>query len=859
MTFVFPLLLGGLACASIPVLLHLIVRQKPQTLPFPALRFLVQKQKTNLRKLRLRHLLLLTLRMVLIAALCLALAQPRLFYDRLDLGSERPIAAVLIFDTSASMEYKHGDTTRLEVAKQRGLELLEQLPEGCRLLVFDTADVLHERAAAPWLKSLDEARKRIAGLKVRPANAPVTRSLEKALRRCDELARTGDDPEGQRLVRFVCVFTDRTRGCWESDGAEPLQEVADRVPPLFEGLQQTRTALGPLAEMLRELRDKLPPAGKEFSDQALLEAVRTLQEEVRQVTPLDMPPGDKLGGAVRQVRRLGRELLRQTEPSVAAKEEASKDASQEYRLKLRASLHEVLGDLAGAQVLFVDVGVEQPVDLALLGLELPRDQRGQMQQSFAAGEKWVLQALVQATGKEVDNTLLCQVDGKKLPPRSFKLAAGQKELVPLFDSATLADLKEAPFHQVEARFETSADALPLNNQAYLTFVIRARQRILLLADEVKRAELPARALEALGYEAVVQPVRGKEVPSLAGFEAVYLVSVAEPGASLWQSLANFVHNGGGLAVIPPGDELVAGTYNEGPAAQLLPGKFQGKVSVPEPGSPWQWQGERGQYQHPFLQAFGLWKDDPKTDFILYPRGATQYWEVKPYNPRSVLMRYQDEKKLPALLERAEPGQGKVLQFTTPLDPRQPAWNNYDAKITSFYLALMWQSSRYLCGEQATPTLNFRLGLEEPAVALVGLTPGKRYALTGAEIFDKLSPPENGVLTFKEVSVPGNFTLQDREAKKAVAGFSVNLPAEESDLSRVPEAELEQFAGPGSIIAAGRHVELRKALGERWNEPIDVFPWLMVLLLFVLALENLLANKFYGQSDVAQAAGKPAGS
>src|SRR5438876_243764 len=77
MTFVFPILLGGLVLAGIPILLHLILRQKPKTLPFPAFRFLVQKHRSNLRKLQLRHLLLLILRITLIAALCLALAAPR--------------------------------------------------------------------------------------------------------------------------------------------------------------------------------------------------------------------------------------------------------------------------------------------------------------------------------------------------------------------------------------------------------------------------------------------------------------------------------------------------------------------------------------------------------------------------------------------------------------------------------------------------------------------------------------------------------------------------------------------------------------------------------------------------------------
>ena len=72
MTFVHPFLLGGLLLVGIPVLIHLIMQQKPKHLAFPAFRFLLQKQRTNQRRLRLRHLLLLALRMLLVAAICLA-------------------------------------------------------------------------------------------------------------------------------------------------------------------------------------------------------------------------------------------------------------------------------------------------------------------------------------------------------------------------------------------------------------------------------------------------------------------------------------------------------------------------------------------------------------------------------------------------------------------------------------------------------------------------------------------------------------------------------------------------------------------------------------------------------------------
>src|SRR5947209_1516181 len=151
MSFVFPVLLGGLVLAGVPILLHLIMRQKPKTLSFPAFRFLVQRQRTNLRKLQLRHLLLLLLRIGLIVLVCLALGRPRLVHPGLHLDSERPVAAVLIFDTSLSMEYKTSDgRTRLDEAKKRGQEFVNELPSGSRFVILDTAEPIGS-SRGDWL------------------------------------------------------------------------------------------------------------------------------------------------------------------------------------------------------------------------------------------------------------------------------------------------------------------------------------------------------------------------------------------------------------------------------------------------------------------------------------------------------------------------------------------------------------------------------------------------------------------------------------------------------------------------------------------------------------------------------------
>src|SRR5438874_10808628 len=108
MEFLNVYLLGGLALLGVPVLVHLMMRQKPKRLPFPAFRFLRQRHLINRRRMRLQHLLLLLLRMLVLAALILAIAQPKMFLPRamagwFGLGGARPAAAVFVFDTSHSM------------------------------------------------------------------------------------------------------------------------------------------------------------------------------------------------------------------------------------------------------------------------------------------------------------------------------------------------------------------------------------------------------------------------------------------------------------------------------------------------------------------------------------------------------------------------------------------------------------------------------------------------------------------------------------------------------------------------------------------------------------------------------------
>src|SRR5687768_1723067 len=137
MDFVNPALLAGVSLAVAPIILHLVMRQQPRHLEFPALRFIQIRKDANRRRLKLRHLLLLLLRCAAVCLLAAALARPSIKATGVIGDQEAPVAAALVFDTAPRMDYRHRNQTRLEVARDIGLWLARQLPAESQVAVVD--------------------------------------------------------------------------------------------------------------------------------------------------------------------------------------------------------------------------------------------------------------------------------------------------------------------------------------------------------------------------------------------------------------------------------------------------------------------------------------------------------------------------------------------------------------------------------------------------------------------------------------------------------------------------------------------------------------------------------------------------
>src|SRR5260221_11167873 len=76
MAFLTPFFLAGLGAIAVPVLIHLIQRERKRVIEFPSLMFVRRIPYQSVRRRRIRHWFLLLLRAAAIALIAAAFARP---------------------------------------------------------------------------------------------------------------------------------------------------------------------------------------------------------------------------------------------------------------------------------------------------------------------------------------------------------------------------------------------------------------------------------------------------------------------------------------------------------------------------------------------------------------------------------------------------------------------------------------------------------------------------------------------------------------------------------------------------------------------------------------------------------------
>ncbi|HEY1065768.1 MAG TPA: VWA domain-containing protein [Pirellulales bacterium] len=215
--FINPALLLGAALAAAPVILHLIMRQQPRRLPFPALQFLRVRQHQNTRRLQLRHLLLLLLRVLVVCIMACGLARPRLNSGGgMWADQEAPVAAVMAIDTSSRMDYQQQNQSRLEAAKEMAAEIVASLPDDSEVALVDS-----RVGSTLFQLDLNGVADRIGRLDTTPVGQPLSVMLDASLEALSENAKER---------RELYLFTDLAASSWNPPDLQAFRDRLNKTP-----------------------------------------------------------------------------------------------------------------------------------------------------------------------------------------------------------------------------------------------------------------------------------------------------------------------------------------------------------------------------------------------------------------------------------------------------------------------------------------------------------------------------------------------------------------------------------------------------------------------------------------------------
>ena len=158
MSFLAPLFFAALAAIGVPVLLHMIQRQRTEVVEFPSLMFVKKIPFHSLRRQRIRHWLLLLLRCAALALLVAAFARPFFESAALVAATGGSSEVVILVDRSYSM----GFDNRWERARDAARGIVQRLApdDEATLIFFDSSAEAANRSTtdrASLLAAIDGA------------------------------------------------------------------------------------------------------------------------------------------------------------------------------------------------------------------------------------------------------------------------------------------------------------------------------------------------------------------------------------------------------------------------------------------------------------------------------------------------------------------------------------------------------------------------------------------------------------------------------------------------------------------------------------------------------------------------------
>ena len=219
MTFAVPLFLIATLATAIPVVLHMINRQKAKELPFSTLRFLrLSVQKTRRRK-RIHDVLLMLIRAAVLLLIAVGLAKPTLT-NLSSLWGGADTAVAVILDNSASMGTVDQGQVRFRTALRAAEQIVGELHEGDQVALLRTGG-----PTFPEEGRLDRTQEQVRQMLLQWTNAP-SRTSGVSYERADLAVKLQQArsllAKSEAANKQIYMLSDLQKLSWESSASDPL-------------------------------------------------------------------------------------------------------------------------------------------------------------------------------------------------------------------------------------------------------------------------------------------------------------------------------------------------------------------------------------------------------------------------------------------------------------------------------------------------------------------------------------------------------------------------------------------------------------------------------------------------------------
>ncbi|MEW6302862.1 MAG: BatA domain-containing protein [Verrucomicrobiota bacterium] len=233
MTFLNAILLGGVAAASIPIIIHLLNRFRYRVVKWGAMHFLDVALQQQRRRLQLEQLLLLLIRCLILGILALSMARPVITGLSSLVGATKTSLVVLL-DNSYSMDYGGRANGNFTQARETTATIIDKLSRGS-----DASVILMAGGATPLLETpafdLSRLNKELMALDAGYGRASVPAAMELGISTISRM---------QHTYREMVVISDFQKISWSEDDAPARMRTKELFDKMAVPAQLTLVHIG---------------------------------------------------------------------------------------------------------------------------------------------------------------------------------------------------------------------------------------------------------------------------------------------------------------------------------------------------------------------------------------------------------------------------------------------------------------------------------------------------------------------------------------------------------------------------------------------------------------------------------------